>query len=147
MSEVGQDFDALMRAVGTLNRSLLGVGESIAAAAGQTHARSMCLQQIVGEPRTVANIAARLGTTRQSAQRVADLLVEDGLAAYTENPRHRRAQLLALTADGHAALSAMRSKHQDWVRRAAASLESKHLAELAGQLREIDQIINQLGAR
>ena len=39
--------------------------------------------------------------TRQGVQRVADLLVEHGLAEYQPNPAHRRAKLLACTETGY----------------------------------------------
>jgi len=95
-----QEFLVFMQAVGTLHRSLLAIGDAVAATAGQSRARSTCLQQLAGGPRTVADIAERLGLARQGVQRVADLLVADGLAAYADNPRHRRAKLLTLTDAG-----------------------------------------------
>jgi DNA-binding MarR family transcriptional regulator len=145
-STVEDDFDLFMRTVGTLNRSLLSVGESIAAAAGQTHARSACLQQITERPRTVAQIAGLLGTARQSVQRVADLLVEDGLASYVDNPRHRRAQLLALTTSGLQALATMRAAHHDWVIRAAARLEPMRVDEVTSRLLDILAVLRQVDA-
>src|SRR5687768_1571580 len=45
-----------------------------------------------------------VGHTRQSVQRVADLLVADGLAQYHPNPAHRRAKLLQITTAGHRVL-------------------------------------------
>jgi len=144
MAEVGTEFDAMMRANAALHRALLTVGESIAGAAGQSHARSMCLRQIAQEPLSVATIASRLGMTRQSVQRVADLLVTDGLATYAENPRHRRAQLLTLTPQGSQALRLMSEKHQQWVRRAAERLEGTGLADLTKQLCAIREAIEQI---
>ncbi|MGH3586006.1 MAG: MarR family winged helix-turn-helix transcriptional regulator, partial [Pseudonocardia sp.] len=110
------------------------VGEAVAAPAGQSRARSACLQQIAGEPRTVADIAERLGLARQGVQRVADLLVSDGLATYTDNPRHRRAKLLAPTAAGERALAAMDAAHRGWVAATAPDLASLRLAELTDRL-------------
>jgi DNA-binding MarR family transcriptional regulator len=139
-----ESFDAMMRANATLHRALLAVGEEIAAAAGLSHARSQCLQQIREEPRTVSAIAARLEVTRQSAQRVADLLVADGLAAYLENPNHRRAQLLTLAEPGRRALRLMHTKHQDWVRRAAAHLSGVDVSEVTTQLTAIQSAIREV---
>jgi DNA-binding MarR family transcriptional regulator len=137
VAEAEGDLTSFMRAVGSLNRSLLAVGDSIAGAAGQTRARSECLQQIGEQPRTVASIATRLEMTRQSVQRVADLLVEDGLATYEDNPSHRRAKLLVLTATGRRALIAMREAHQGWVESAAAELDTAALNEVTSQLLDI----------
>jgi DNA-binding MarR family transcriptional regulator len=138
------DFDSFMRAVGSLNRSLFVVGDLIAGAAGQTRARSECLRQIGEEPRTVAGIAARLDMTRQSVQRVADLLVADGLAAYEDNPHHRRAKLLVLTATGRRALVAMGEAHRRWVRRVSAELGDVPLAELTGRLLDVLAVVERV---
>lgn len=40
----------------------------------------------------------------ESVQRVADIVVERGLAEYRDNPAHRRAKLLAPTGEGRAAV-------------------------------------------
>ena len=145
MAEIDLEFDAMVRANAALYRALLAIGEAIAGAAGQSNARSQCLQQIIDEPRTVAAISVRQGTTRQSVQRVADLLVADGLAAYADNPRHRRAQLLTLTDQGREALRLMHGKHQDWVRRAAAHLSGADLPELTRQLTALKAAIEEVG--
>ena len=55
------------------------------------------LETLDGGPRPVAEVARQLRLARQSVQRVADLLKQDGLVAYEANPRHRRAKLAALT--------------------------------------------------
>ena len=78
-------------------------GEALARPSGQTLARWVALNAAAEAPATVAEISRRFGFARQSVQRVADLLVEDGLAVYQDNPRHRRAKLLVPTtrARGH----------------------------------------------
>jgi DNA-binding MarR family transcriptional regulator len=129
-----QEFLALMQAVGALHRSLLAVGDAVAATAGQSRARSACVQQLADGPRTVADIAERLGLARQGVQRVADLLVSDGLAVYTDNPRHRRAKLLELTDTGEHALAAMDAAHRRWVAATAPSLAPLRLPELTDRL-------------
>jgi DNA-binding MarR family transcriptional regulator len=141
MGEAGVEFDAMMRVNAALHRTLLAVGESIAGTAGQSHARSQCLQQIADEPRTVAAIAVRLAMTRQSVQRVADLLVDDGLAGYAANPHHRRAQLLRLTPGGRQALDRMTEEHHAWVRRAATALDPAVLADVTSKLTAINNAL------
>ena len=56
-------------------------------------------------PLPVASIARNMGLTRQSVQRVVDLLAERGLVRFEENPHHRRAQLVVLTDAGRDALA------------------------------------------
>ena len=50
-----------------------------------------------------------MGMTRQGIQRVADILVELGLAEYRPNAAHRRAKLLACTEAGYWAVRRIRS--------------------------------------
>ncbi|MGH6990613.1 MAG: MarR family winged helix-turn-helix transcriptional regulator, partial [Stellaceae bacterium] len=75
-------------------------GEAIAAAIGQSQARWQVLSAASGEPLTVPQIARRLGVTRQAVQRIADLLVADGLARYVANPDHKASLHLILTDAG-----------------------------------------------
>ena len=89
----GDAFSGLVIRVFQLNGRLGAAGDALAKPAGQSTARWQVLASIEDAPRTVAHIARALGLARQSVQRVADLLVGDGLAAYEENPGHRRAKL------------------------------------------------------
>ena len=80
-----------------LTRRFTTIGEALAKPAGQTLARWLVLEAIQDEPATVAQIARTLLLARQGVQRLADVLVRDGLAAYEDNPAHRRAKLLRIT--------------------------------------------------
>ena len=66
---------------------------------------------MLGSPLPVAGIARDMGITRQSVQRIADLLVARGLAEYLDNPAHRRAKLLGPTPAGRAAVQAIDPGH------------------------------------
>lgn len=68
-------------------------------------------------PGWVSEIARRLKLQRQSVQPVADLLVEEGLAIYEDNPRHRRAKLLSLTAKGRRVLERIDEAQAEWAAR------------------------------
>lgn len=103
--------------------------------AGQTSARWQVLAAAEHAPMTVAQIARALNLARQSVQRVADLLESDGLAAYEENPGHRRAKLVVLTPKGRRVLHAIQGAQRVWadalgggigeaeLRRASATLD------------------------
>ena len=77
-----------------LNGLLIAAGDALAAPAGQTSSRWQVLAAVEGAPLSVAQIARAMNLTRQSVQRVADLLVDDALCAYEDNPAHARAKLL-----------------------------------------------------
>jgi DNA-binding MarR family transcriptional regulator len=97
-----------------LNGLLAAEGEAIARPAGQTTARWQVLAMVENEPMTVAGIARTLGLARQSVQRVADLLADAGLVVYEDNPRHRRARLVRLTANGRSTLEMIQASQAPW---------------------------------
>jgi len=79
----------------------------IARSSGQSRASWQLLGVASGGGGTVPQLARGLGQTRQGVQRVADGLVESGLATYERNPHHRRSPRLQLTEQGTATLSAL----------------------------------------
>ena len=120
-----------------LNHRLTAAGELLAKRADQTLARWLVLETVDGEPATVADIARRLGQARQGVQRHADLLVSDELASYVENPRHRRASLLALTPAGVDALRKIREAQRDWADRLGAEIGEPELARASALLDQV----------
>lgn len=108
--------DALSRtALGVfrLNGQFLAVSEKLAEPAGLTAAWWQVLGAVLREPLPVAGIARAMGITRQSVQRIADLLVREGLAAYEPNPAHRRAKLLTPTEAGRTAIRRIDPGHAE----------------------------------
>lgn len=105
---------------------LRAAGDAIAATVGQTQARWQVLSAASSEPPlSVPQIARRLGLSRQAIQRVADLLAEDGLATYADNPDHKASPHLILTKAGHDALNRLtrqaRAGHEALASRLAAT--------------------------
>jgi DNA-binding MarR family transcriptional regulator len=80
-------------------------GERIAATVGQTQARWQVMSAASTASLTVAQIARRLGVTRQNVQRIADLLVNEGWATFEPNPDHRGSPNLVLTKRGQTTLA------------------------------------------
>jgi DNA-binding MarR family transcriptional regulator len=83
-----------------LNGFFLDAADRLTAGSGLTTARWQVLGAVLHEPLTVAAIARNMGLARQSVQRTANLLVEQGLCEYSPNPAHRRAKLLSPTSRG-----------------------------------------------
>jgi DNA-binding MarR family transcriptional regulator len=113
-SPAGDAWSELVVLIFRLNGWLGAAGDELAQAAGQTSARWLVLAAIERAPASVADIARVLNLTRQSVQRVADVLEQGGLAKYNENPAHRRAKLLQLTPTGSAALRTIQAAQQPW---------------------------------
>ncbi|MBF6218915.1 MarR family transcriptional regulator [Nocardia abscessus] len=111
-----------------LNGQFLAVAEELARPAGLTAAWWQVLGAVLRTPLPVAGIAREMGITRQSVQRIADLLVDKGLAEYRPNPAHRRAKLVAVTEAGQAAVRRINPQHRVMAERLVDELGRERLA-------------------
>ncbi|MFF1722320.1 MarR family winged helix-turn-helix transcriptional regulator [Streptomyces sviceus] len=127
-----------------LNGQFLTVAEDLARPAALTAAWWQVLGAVLPEPLPVAGIAREMGITRQSVQRIADLLVERGLAAYRPNPAHRRAKLLAPTEEGLAAVRRIGPGHAAFADRLAEAFGEAELAEAVGVLERLSKVLDQI---
>ncbi|THA45406.1 MarR family winged helix-turn-helix transcriptional regulator [Streptomyces sp. A1136] len=128
-----------------LNGRFLAVSEELARPAGLTAARGQVLGAVLREPLPVAGIARVMGITRQSVQRVADLLAADGLAEYVPNPAHRRAKLLRPTEEGRAAITRIAPGHAALAGRLAEELGEEAFAETVRTLERLSAALDALG--
>ncbi|MCY0941736.1 MULTISPECIES: MarR family winged helix-turn-helix transcriptional regulator [Streptomyces] len=103
-SGAAEAFSRAAVAVFRLNGRFTAALDRLALPSGLSAARWQILSSVAAEQLSVSDVARRVGTSRQSVQRIADLLVAQGLAAYSDNPAHRRAKLLAATEQGLAAM-------------------------------------------
>jgi DNA-binding MarR family transcriptional regulator len=77
-------------------------------------------------------------------QRIADILVERGLAEYRDNPAHRRAKLLVPTGAGRAAIGRIGPGRADAAGRLAAALGEDALAGAVDTLRGLSAALDQI---
>ncbi|MBV2363287.1 MarR family winged helix-turn-helix transcriptional regulator [Streptomonospora nanhaiensis] len=129
-----------------LNGRFLAVAEDLARPAGLTAAWWQVLGAVLRAPLPVAEVARAMGITRQSVQRVADLLVAKGLAEYRPNPAHRRAKLLAPTAEGRAAVQRIDPAHHALAHRLAAELGPADLAAAVAAMRRLGDALEEAAA-
>lgn len=101
-------FTELVLRTFRLNGELLQLADKLAKPAGLTAAWWQVLGAVLRQPLTVSGVAREMGLTRQSVQRIADLLVREGFADYRPNPDHARAKLLTPTPQGWQAIAALR---------------------------------------
>jgi DNA-binding MarR family transcriptional regulator len=85
-------FRQLTRAVFAAQLSVLDYGDRANAAFGQSSARWRVMFMIAQGVGTVAEIARETDYARQSVQRLADVLVADGLASYAPDPRDQHVE-------------------------------------------------------
>jgi DNA-binding MarR family transcriptional regulator len=136
-SPAGEAFNDLLLLVLRLHGSFTAAGEALAKPAGQTLARWVVLDQCRDAPATVSGIARRLRLARQSVQRIADLLVADGLCAYQDNPYHQRAKLLELTPSGQSALYTIDAAQHGWCDTLGDKIGETTLQRTAAALQQI----------
>ena len=108
-----------------LDGALRSHAEGMTAMHGQTPARWKVLTAAGCDVRTVPQIARRMGLTRQAVQRIANQLVEDGLATFVENPDHRGSPILRLTDEGTAIDDAISDRHARWSNQVARKLDER----------------------
>ncbi|MCP2291584.1 MarR family winged helix-turn-helix transcriptional regulator [Nocardia amikacinitolerans] len=130
-----------------LNGQFLAIAEELAKPAGITAAWWQVLGAVLNEPLPVAGIARAMGITRQSVQRIADLLVDKGLAEYRPNPAHRRAKLVAITEEGHAAVQRINPRHAVFADRLAAELGMDEFARIVEALTRLSAAVDAMTER
>ena len=131
-----------------INGDLLAEGDRLTKPLGQTSARWQILGALRNGPQPVAAIARDMGLARQSVQRTADVLEDQGLAEYAPNPAHRRAKLVRLTTHGEDVLGEISRRQVAWTNRLARAIGSEAeirqaldvLRKLRGELETADHL-------
>ncbi|MCA2205496.1 MarR family winged helix-turn-helix transcriptional regulator [Nocardia rosealba] len=146
MNEQQQLLDAAALTVYRLNGQFLALGDELAAPAGISVAWWQVMAAVEHQPLPVAGIARAIGITRQSVQRVADILVGKGLCEYRPNPAHKRAKLVAITAAGEAAIRRIDPQHEVLARRLADALGPAEFAATVETLTKLSAALDTIGA-
>ena len=134
-SEAGEVLTDVIVTTFRLNARLMEVAQELAVAGALTAAWWQVLGGVLDEPRSVAEIGRRMGMTRQGVQRVADLLVERGLAKYRPNPAHRRAKLLVCTEAGYWAIRRISLVQRPWADRIGTQVGADELRNALATMR------------
>ncbi|MEU8358616.1 helix-turn-helix domain-containing protein [Nonomuraea sp. NPDC048882] len=145
MSESAELLSGMALGSFRLNGQFLHVAEELARPAGMTAAWWQVLGAVLAEPLPVAGIARVMGMTRQGVQRIADLLVERGLAEYRPNPAHRRAKLLRPTAEGRAAIDEITPGHQEFADRLVGELGVETARDCLEALHRLSAALDRIG--
>jgi DNA-binding MarR family transcriptional regulator len=122
-----------------LNGRLLAAGDHLTSDLGLSSARWQVMGAIEGAPLPVAQIARNMGLTRQAVQRVANVLADEGAVEFVDNPDHRRAKLVRLTAGGRAVLAEVGRRQVEWSNRLAAGLTGEAIEEALTVMRTLRQ--------
>jgi len=133
----GADFTKLLLETFRLNGALIAAGDQLVGDLGLTSARWQVLGALQESPVTVAEIARRMGLTRQNVQRIADCLANDGFVTTSANPAHRRAKLYSLTPHGRTVMGEVRNRQAEWANRIADGIGSCQLADAISLMAEL----------
>jgi len=141
-TEAGEVLTDVIITTFQLNARLLDAAQVLAAAGDLTAAWWQVLGGVIDQPRTVADIGRTMGMTRQGVQRVADLLVDRGLAEYLPNPAHRRAKLLACTPSGYWAIRQISLVQHPWSDRIGGAFDVGELRAALATLQRLRTVLD-----
>jgi DNA-binding MarR family transcriptional regulator len=137
LSDEGKVFTDLILETFRLNGRLLAAGDKLTSGLHLSSARWQVLGEIVDGPFTVAQIARNMGLKRQSVQRIANILAEEGLAEFVPNPNHRRAYLVKITERGRSKYEAAMQLQGEWANRIASSTTLPELKTTVAVMRTL----------
>lgn len=126
-------FTDLILTVFRLNGVMTDWGDHFASAEGLSSARWQMLGGVAmgDRPVTAPQVGARMGVSRQGAQKQLNVLVAAGLMEAQPNPMHKRSPLYALTQHGRATLDSIDSRWRGHAAHAAAAFSTADLETAA----------------
>ena len=137
-SPAGAAITGLILEIFRVNGLLLGAGDRLTRELGLTSARWQVLGALAEGPLTAAQIARNMGLKRQSVQRLVDLLEEEGIVRFEDNPHHRRAKLVRMTEAGQRKYAKISGIQAAWANRLSRDLKLGELHSAVALLREIE---------
>ncbi|MDP1974872.1 MAG: MarR family transcriptional regulator [Alphaproteobacteria bacterium] len=137
MSETQERLSAMALTAFALNGRFLDVAEQLAAPVGLTATRWQVLGAVLNEQLTQAEIARRMGITRQSVRRTSLQLVEEGMLSFISNPSSRKAMLLQLTEKGYASVNKIKPQHIAFAKQLEERLGKEQMLKILDAMTEL----------
>jgi len=137
-SPSGAAMTKLILEIFRVNGLLLTVGDRLTKDLGLTSARWLIMGALTDGPLTAAQIARNMGLKRQSVQRLVDVLSEQGILMFEDNPHHRRAKLVRLTEAGKCKYEQISKIQTQWVNSLSRDLDEKKLNAVVALLHNIE---------
>jgi DNA-binding MarR family transcriptional regulator len=144
----GAAVSELIVAVFRLNGRLLVSGDRLVASLGLTSARWQVLGAIAfaRTPEPVARLARNMGLNRQGVQRIVGELAAEGFLELKDNPHHRSAKLVVMTAKGLKAFDAAMRLQTPWVNMLGEGFDAKSIEKAGRVLEELRQRLERSAA-
>jgi DNA-binding MarR family transcriptional regulator len=132
----GEDLHALFREVFALQAALAGEMDAIHERAGLGTPQAKVMDALMRHgATTVPEVAVDQGVSRQFVQMVCNGLEAQGVVAFSENPRHRRSKLVAMTASGRKVLVCFRRAEAKLIANALRRFDAVEVAAATALLR------------
>ncbi|MCF6458157.1 MarR family transcriptional regulator [Pseudoalteromonas sp. MMG024] len=122
-----------------LNGLLIQEGDKLVKELGLTSARWKVLGALSSSnvPLTVSDIARNMGQSRQSVQRLANEMTEEGLLVNFDNPNDKRAKLYSLAESGVKSFAEAMEKQSIWANKLVVDIPEKELENTSNLLQKI----------
>lgn len=122
-----------------LHGTLLATGDRLTRGIELTTARWQVLSALAraDRPESAAYVARNMGRARQSVQRVADELEEEGFLTFEPNPHHLRAPVLVLTEKGQKAFRSVTKLQVPWVNALVKGIPQEKIAVALDVIHEV----------
>jgi DNA-binding MarR family transcriptional regulator len=140
----GESVTSLILQLLNLHGILYSHGQEITRRFGQTPARWQVLGAIGKGPLTVSQIGRRMGITRQATQRVANILRDEGLTIFIENPDHARSPRIMLTTEGNRILEKINDLQAEWSNEIAANMAIEEIEDARGILDDFKSALSKI---
>lgn len=89
------------------------------------------------KPLTVAQISRVMGQTRQSVQRLVDIMQQQDLLSFIDNPKHKTAKLVNMSSSGLSIFQQLEQKQIIWVNQLASELDATDLKTTLNMLERL----------
>ena len=135
----GESLTEIILEIFRLNGSLLEVGNKITKPLNLTSARWQVMGaiEIANQPLTVAQIARRMGLTRQAVQRITNDLLKLRMVELSPNPDHKRSPLVSISTKGEKTMVDLNKSQAKWVSKLAEGISERELNKVFKMLQEI----------
>jgi len=144
MSDTQKQLSELALTIFELNGKFLSIAEQLTKQAGITATRWQVLGAVLDQPLTQADIARKMGITRQSVQRTSMQLITAGLIISVPNPNHKKASLLTPTESGLRTIDKIGPLHKKFSIALINELGQHTADDILNQLKKLNQILNGL---
>lgn len=133
----GDAVSNLLLATFKLNGAFLAAGEKISAPSGLTSARWQVLGTLMWGDMTVSGVAREMGLSRQAVQRIANVLAEEQLITFLDNPNDKRAKLASATDAGREAIHSLAERQHTWANTTAAGIDPEEIEQAVEVMKKV----------